>query len=75
MWDLNTLTHTHINCVKSVCVSLTVGIIVVTLGRGVSCVSNGNPDHSLWISDLLQSCKERKWAKKKEKEKKKQGDI
>lgn len=38
--------------------SLTVGISVVTLGRGVSSVSNSNPDHSLWISYLLQSYKE-----------------
>lgn len=42
-------------CAKSVCVSLTVGVSVVTLGRGVSCVTDGDPDHSLWISYLLQS--------------------
>lgn len=37
--------------------SLTVGVSVVTLGRGVPCVTNSNPDHSLWISYLLQSYK------------------
>lgn len=40
---------------ESVCVSLTVGVSVVTLGRGVSCVTNSDPDHSLWVSYLLQS--------------------
>lgn len=55
----------HTNSVKSVCVSLTVGVSVVTLGRGMSCVTNSNPDHSLWISYLLQSYKQRKSARKK----------
>lgn len=50
------------NSVKSVSVSLTVGVSVVTLGRGVSCVTNSNPDHSLWISYLLQSYKRDKKA-------------
>ncbi len=47
--------------------SLTVGVSVVTLGRGVSCVTNGNPDHSLWISYLLQSYKREKKSEKETK--------
>ena len=50
--------RTRKKSVKRVGVSLTVGVSVVTLGRGVSGVSNSNPDHSLWISYLLQSYKE-----------------
>lgn len=73
-WHLNTLTerHAHTNCAKSVCVTLTVGVSVVTLGRGVSSVANSNPDHSLWISYLLQSYKKRKRRRRR---KKKQGHI
>lgn len=56
------------NSVKSACVSLTVGVGVVTLGRGVSCVTNGNPDHSLWISYLLQSYKEGEKSEKRDKD-------
>lgn len=52
--------HAHAQSMMSICVSLTVGVSVVTLRRGVSCVTNSNPDHSFWISYLLQSCKERK---------------
>lgn len=68
-WHLNTLTdrHAHTNCAKSVCVTLTVGFSVVTLGRGVSSVANSNPDHSLWISYLLQSYKKRKRRRRKKK--------
>lgn len=59
MLQTNAFAHArmHKQCEESVCVSLTVGVSVVTLGRGVSCVTDSNPDHSLWISYLLQSYK------------------
>lgn len=70
VWHLNTLAHRRAcrNCVKSICVSLTVGVWFVTLRRGVSCVTNSNPDHSLWVSYLLQSYRKKV---KRERERKK----